>query len=288
MKPHGNAEISVLMPCYRPNPAWLRAAINSLNAQSFRDWQLIMSLDGDDPATLASAEIARDALNAEHALIVVQGERRGITDTLNSGLAACNTRYTARLDADDLCRPNRLQEQWQLLEENHELVGCGMQIHAIDTEGNRLKSRRHHYPTTPTKTLLVGASLNTPIAHPVLMFRTQAVRMLGGYRQQRCMEDYDLMARLSAVGDLSNLPGVGLDYRIHFSQHSSQARPRRKELLEARWRFMQALGRKTPAAWLLASAPLILYALGPQGELRLRRYANQLWNTAFGESRASA
>ena len=285
MKRHGSAEISVLMPCYQPNPAWLRAAIQSLNAQSFRDWQLIMSLDGDDQATLSSAQIARDALNAEHELIVVQGQRRGITDTLNSGLAACNTRYTARFDADDLCRPNRLQEQWQLLEDNHELVGCGMQINAIDTEGNRLKSRHHHYPTNPTETLLVGACINTPIAHPVLMFRTQAVRMLSGYRQQRCMEDYDLMARLSRVGGLTNLPGVGLDYRIHFSQHSRKARPMRKELLEARWLFMQALGRKTPVAWLLASAPLILYALGPQGELRLRRYANQLWNTALDKSR---
>lgn len=274
------AKISVLMPVFKPNPVWLRATISSLNLQSYGKWQLVLSLDGSDTATLAAAQVAQETLTPGHPLIVVEGQRSGISATLNRGLAACNTPYTARLDADDLCRPDRLEQQWQLLENNPDLVACGMQIQAIDREGNRITTRMHVYPTSPAKTLLVGAILNTPIAHPVLMFRTHEALSLGGYRPQRCMEDYELMARLCTRGGLTNLPSIGLDYRVHDTQHSRQARPERRQLLEARWTFLKALSRHQPASMLLAGVPLLLYGLGPQGEYRLRKFGHRLWRRA--------
>jgi glycosyltransferase involved in cell wall biosynthesis len=270
-----STQISVLMPAYQPNPAWLRATINSLNAQTYPLWQLVLSLDGDDPATLDAAHVARDTLAKGHPLIVVRGERSGITGALNRGLAACNTPYTARLDADDLCRPSRLEQQWQLLEDDDTLVACGMQIQGIDTNGNPLSKRLHRYPTTATTTVLVGAIFNTPIAHPVLMVRTDQAQRLGGYRPLPCMEDYDLMARLCRLGGLTNLADIGLDYRVHNAQHSRQVRPRRSHLLAARWRFLEQLRRQQPAALALLGIPLMLYAIGPQGEYRLRRLAGR-------------
>lgn len=267
------AQISVLMPAYRPNPAWLKATIGSLNVQTYPHWQLILSLDGDDPATLAAAQVARDHLATGHELIVVKGQRSGITGTLNRGLAACNTPYTARLDTDDLCRPSRIEQQWQLLEQNAALVACGMQIQGMDANGNLLTKRLHSYPTTPTSTVLVGAIFNTPIAHPVLMVRTDQAKLVGGYRPLPCMEDYDLLARLCQVGGLTNHAEIGLDYRVHNAQHSRQVRPLRSHLLAARWRFLQQLRRKQPAAIALLGLPLLLYAIGPQGEYELRRHA---------------
>jgi glycosyltransferase involved in cell wall biosynthesis len=275
-----STQISVLMPAYKPNPAWLRATINSLNAQTYPHWQLVLSLDGDDPATLDAAHLARDTLATGHPLIVVRGQRSGITGALNRGLAACNTPYIARLDADDLCRPSRLEQQWQLLEHNPKLVACGMQIQGIDANGNALNKRLHRYPNTPTSTLLVGAIFNTPIAHPVLMVRTDQAQRIGGYHPLPCMEDYDLMARLCRHGGLTNLAEIGLDYRVHNAQHSRQVRPRRSHLLAVRWRFLQQLRRQQPAAVAFMGLPLLLYGIGPQGEYRLRRLAGR-WAAAL-------
>jgi glycosyltransferase involved in cell wall biosynthesis len=270
-----SACISVLIPVYKPDPEWLRACIRSLNAQTYKDWQLVLSLDGEDPRTIDAIKIAQDNLALSHSLIVVRGAHSGITGALNRGLDVCETPYIARLDADDLCRTIRLQQQWQLMEQEPALVACGMQIQGIDSNGDQLRRRLHIYPTTPRLTLLVGALFNTPIAHPVLMFRTQAAKILGGYRHQPCMEDYDLMARLSGYGKLSNLNSVGLDYRVHEQQHSRQVRPKRRQLLAARYRFLLALIREQPAALALAGWPLVLYSIGPQGEYLLRRWISR-------------
>jgi glycosyltransferase involved in cell wall biosynthesis len=275
MKPSLSPQISVLMPVYQPNPAWLRAAIESLNAQTYPHWQLVLSLDGDDPATLNAADVAQDSLTKGHPLIVVRGKRSGISSALNRGLAACNTPYTARLDADDLCRPSRLLQQWQLLEHEPKLVACGMQIKGIDANGNQINQRLHRYPTTPTATLLVGAIFNTPSAHPVLMVRTDQAKRIDGYRAFPCMEDYDLMARLCRNGDITNLLDVGLDYRMHKGQHSRQVRPMRSHLLAARWMFLQQLCYKQPVAVVFATVPLLLFIMGPRGEHGIRRLAGR-------------
>jgi len=276
MKPSLSPQISVLMPVYKPNPAWLRATIDSLNAQTYPHWQLVLSLDGNDPATLDAVDVAKDSLAMGQRLIVVRGERSGITGALNRGLALCNTPYTARLDADDLCRPNRLFLQWQLLEQETMLVACGMQIQGIDANGNPVNKRMHKYPTTPITTLLVGAIFNTPIAHPALMVRTNEAQVVGGYNPLPCMEDYDLMARLSSRGCLTSLAEVGLDYRIHTEQHSSKIRPRRSDLLAVRLKFLQQLRQRKPVASALMILPLLLYGIGPWGEYRLRKMAGGL------------
>ncbi len=278
-------QISVLMPIFNPNIKWLEATFESLNQQTIHNWQLVLSLDGDDQATISAITVARESLRPSQTLVVVRGPREGISEALNRGLAACNTPYTARLDADDICRPNRLEVQWKRLESEPDLVACGMQIQAIDTDGKEIKGRIHPYPTSRDATLLVGALLNTPIAHPVLMFRTVNVIKIGGYRDRRCMEDYDIMARLSEHGNLINISRTGLDYRIHSNQHSRQARPKRGELLQARYKFLGVLAKKQYAAVVLILIPVALYVIGPMGEYQLRRLASHLGSRVIGSQR---
>ena len=264
-------QISVLMPVFRPNQEWLKQTLESLDQQTFTDWQLVLSLDGEDESTIAAISIAKETLRSGRNIIVVRGERAGISEALNRGLAACNTPYTARLDADDVCRLNRLELQWQRLEEEPGLVACGMQIQAIDSKGIEIKTRMHKYPTDMNTTLIVGALFNTPIAHPALMFRTRNALRVGGYRHKQCMEDYDLMARLCEHGGLTNLGTVGINYRIHNMQHSRQVRPKRWQLLQARCRFLNVLAQRRPAVAILILIPFALYAMGPRREYQLRR-----------------
>ena len=108
--------VCILMPIYRPNHAWLSKSVESLKLQTLRSWKLVLSLDGEDPETIQAAEIVQALIENEDQLQVVQGERIGISGALNRGLGACNAPYTARLDADDICRPDRLEKQWLKLE----------------------------------------------------------------------------------------------------------------------------------------------------------------------------
>ena len=279
-------QISVLMPIFNPNRKWLEATFESLNQQTVHNWQLVLSLDGEDQATVSAVNVARESLRPSQTLVVVRGPREGISEALNRGLTACNTPYTARLDADDICRPDRLEVQWKRLESEPDLVACGMQIQAIDTDGKEVQGRIHTYPTSRDATLLVGALFNTPIAHPVLMFRTVNAVKIGGYRNRRCMEDYDIMARLSEHGNLINLAGTGLNYRIHSNQHSRQARPKRGELLQARYKFLRVLTKKQYTAAVLIVIPLALYVIGPKGEYQLRRLASHLGSRVIGMQRS--
>ena len=266
--------VSVLMPVYKPSLAWLEEALTSLLDQTNPSWQLVMSLDGDDPDTSAAAELAQHFFRTlpQQKLIVVRGARSGISNALNRGLAHCNTPFIARLDADDLCLPERFAFQTAALQANPNLIAIGMQIRGIDHNGQPVRERLHRYPSTPKHTLLMGALFNTPIAHPVLMMRSEAVHALGGYRNQPCMEDYDLLARLCGLGQLSNLTSLGLLYRLHPNQHSRNIRPRRSQLLAARKRFLRQSCVLTPWHRLLLPIPYLLFAIGPLLEYSIRRW----------------
>ena len=100
------------------------------------------------------------------------------------------------------------------------------------------------------------------------------------------MEDYDIMARLSEHGNLINLAGTGLNYRIHSNQHSRQARPKRGELLQARYKFLRVLTKKQYTAAVLIVIPLALYVIGPKGEYQLRRLASHLGSRVIGMQRS--
>ena len=263
--------ISILMPIYKPNLDWLRASIKSLQDQVHQEWILILSLDGRDRQTMNGARLAEEILNHMGRLVVIEGARTGIVQTLNRGLRACNTEYTARLDADDKCKATRLEYQLAYMNENPDAACCGMQVTKLSENDEEIESFK--YPTKPNSCLAFGAFINTPIAHPTLMFRTQLVKEIGGYHEKRCMEDYELMSRLASKGVLINLEETGIAYRVHKNQHSKTIRPTALDLLETRIRFLKLLIASKPAFAIFAWFPLILYAIGPIGELKIRAYA---------------
>lgn len=263
--------VSILMPIYKPNLEWLRESIKSLQDQVHQEWILILSLDGRDRQTINGACLAEEMLNHLDKLVVIEGARTGIVQTLNRGLRACNTEYTARLDADDKCKTRRLELQLKYMNENPEAACCGMQVTKLTANGEEIESFR--YPTKPKSCLALGAFINTPIAHPTLMFRTELVKEIGGYREKRCMEDYELMSRLATKGSLINLEETGIAYRIHEDQHSRTIRPTALDLLKTRMRFLKLLIASQPAFAIFAWLPLILYVAGPIREQKARANA---------------
>ncbi|MEM6677792.1 MAG: glycosyltransferase family A protein [Pseudomonadota bacterium] len=198
------------MPIYN-GEIFLDAAIRSVREQTLPDFELIAVDDGSSDET--PAILARHA--AEDARIRVHSQANtGIVGALNAGLARARGRYIARMDADDLCLPDRFARQAAYLERTPEAVLVGGLAETMDAEGRPIAvvSGGPHRATDLTRfPPRVAVSL-----HPLIMVRRTAYEALGGYRAGFAhAEDYDLYLRLARLGRLDNPAEVMLRYRKH-------------------------------------------------------------------------
>src|SRR5689334_12854902 len=99
--------ISVVMPA-RNAAAHLAAALDSLAAQTFRDFELVLV---DDASTDDTPHLVESCADRFRVRLVRQAENRGVAASINAGLAQSDSAFVARLDADDLARPDRLERQ---------------------------------------------------------------------------------------------------------------------------------------------------------------------------------
>ena len=205
--------ISVVMPVYN-GERYLAEAVESVLHQRFSDFEFLIF---DDGSTDRSAAIVEAACGGDPRLRLFRKAHAGHTPWLNEGLQIARGEFIARMDADDVARPERFSRQVGYLEENPECLAVGTQALFVDPDGDPIAptdtplaheeiDRRHLEPGT-------GGSM---ITHPSVMMRADAVRATGGYRNEyHLAEDLDLFLRLAERGKLANLPEVLLEYRIH-------------------------------------------------------------------------
>lgn len=213
-----NPAITVALSVYN-GAQFLAAAIKSVLMQDFGDFEFLLLDDGssDDSRAIAERYAAQDAR-----LKVITRENRGLVASLNELLGRASAPLIARLDADDICAPERLGRQKAFLDSNpgHALVGSDTRY--IDAQGRPLAEpvlpRPHQHDA-----IVANFEAGPNLVHPAVMYRRDAVRALGGYRASYLhAEDIDLWLRLSEVSNLANLPEVLLDYRITPDQVSSR------------------------------------------------------------------
>ena len=224
--------VSVLMPVYNAQ-AYIEAALDSLKGQTFADFEVIVV---DDGSTDQSAKLVAAAGEQDHRIRLNRlGRHLGVTAALNNGLRMARGRYIARLDADDLARPERLARQTARLNGDETLVGLGCAVTWMDADG--LTIGDHPYPPEHAgvmQRLLAGRS---GMPHTGVMLRGPAVRQVGGYREDfPVAQDFDLWLRLSQVGRLANLPESLVWQRKH---RASLTGRRRREQLATRQRTVQ-------------------------------------------------
>jgi len=124
------------------------------------------------------------------------------------------------MDADDLARPKRLEQQVTYLERHPEICVLGTAVTCIDEQGSPLPLSLDTGPTEPSAIRIELAKRN-PLAHPTVVFRRAEILALGGYRPFFAQaEDYDLWLRVAERHDLAMLPEPLLLYRLHGSQVS--------------------------------------------------------------------
>lgn len=175
---------------------------------------MIVVLDGSNVLTRA---IVSGLSEGSQSIRVVSTPGVGLGRALNLGLSQVETPFVARMDADDVCLPTRVEKQIQFLEAYPEVVAVGSWVMLIDEDGDPIgpafdRSTSHE---DILDALLCRRGGVTGICHPSVMMRTEAVRKIGGYRDVKMGEDIDLFLRLAEVGRLANIPEILLQYRVH-------------------------------------------------------------------------
>ncbi|MDX6664216.1 MAG: hypothetical protein QOG68_422 [Solirubrobacteraceae bacterium] len=204
--------VSVVMPVYNRADILSVAASSVLN-QTYRDLELVVADDGSTDDT--EAVVAR-LRAADPRVVYLQLEHHGITPTLNAGIAGAKGRYIARMDSDDICLPERLALQVELLESDSSIGVVGGQMRCTGMTGTRW------WPATyPCDDAEIRSRLHqmNPFGHPAAMIRRQAFEAVGGYRTA-CLhaEDYDLWVRMLAGWKGANVSQQVLIYRVHPEQ----------------------------------------------------------------------
>lgn len=203
--------VSVIM-AVKNGADYLSAAVESILAQSFSDFEFIIIDDGsDDGVTLPLLQkfAQRDAR-----IRLVSRANRGLTPSLNEGLSLATGEFIARMDGDDLATPDRFKLQVEFLRANPDVVLLGGAYELIDGAGRRIRVwQPESDDATLQKYCLEGS---TPICHPLAMMRAAAVKQVGGYDESFTVaQDLDLWLRLGEVGKMACLPQTLLQYRQH-------------------------------------------------------------------------
>ena len=199
--------VSVVMPVRQPRLDWLREAVASVLAQTLRDFELLVVVDDEASlegflATFGDGRIRH--LHLPH--------RPGLPAALNFGLAHAQAPLIARLDADDVAEPSRLERQVEMFDRDPSLDVAGAQILVIDEESAPIGHRQ--YPLTHEAMVEAMQRFNC-LAHPAVMFRRQRILDAGGYAAV-AMEDYDLWCRLVVLGArFGTHPETLIRYRYH-------------------------------------------------------------------------
>lgn len=209
--------ITILMAVYNSPITMLDQAIDSLLAQTFRAFELLIVDDGSSDDTLR-AHLQRRS-REDSRIRVAWEPHRGLTASLNRGIVLCQTELIARHDADDWSSSERLERQYAHFVRYPDLALCGTNVWTHQQNGRPLWSTRL---AQSRQKLLAAFPEGNPFVHGATMFRRTAALTVGGYREAfHCSQDYDFFWRLAERYEASNLPEPLYHYRYTSGSISS-------------------------------------------------------------------
>lgn len=203
--------ISVIMPVYNA-ATYLREAIESVLNQTYRDFEFIIINDG---STDNSEEIIKSYTDPR--IVYLKNEKNSkLIYTLNRGIDEAKGVYIARMDADDICRPERFHLQKAMLDNEPSLSVVASVIKQINEKGGVAKEWPLDKKTVTWQAIRKKMPVEDCIAHPSVMIRSQVLKEFRYKKYQKNIEDYDLWLRLLNRGHrIGKVPLELLDYRVH-------------------------------------------------------------------------
>jgi len=191
-------QISVVMSVFN-GASHLEEAITSILQQTFANFELIIVNDASTDATGDILEKFDDC----RIRVITNPNNLGLTRSLNIGMAAARGKYIARMDADDLSLPHRLERQWQFLESHPDYALVGSSYYRIDEQG---EIRALIQVLTEDADIRAGLTQQNWFGHGSVMMRREAVEQVGGYDEDfTYAQDYDLWLRMSEHVKIANL-----------------------------------------------------------------------------------
>lgn len=193
------ASVSILLPVKNAELT-LELALRSIMAQTYYDWQMELV---DDSSTDRSALVARNLAAMDPRIRVWPNPGSGIVDALNFALTKAEGELIARMDADDIAAPRRLETQLAYLEKHRDVGVAGSTVAYL---GDRASNEGYARYVDWINTLQTPEQIahyrfvESPLAHPSVCFRRAVIETHGGYRHGQFPEDYELWLRWAHAG----------------------------------------------------------------------------------------
>lgn len=217
--------ITVLMSVYN-GERWLSESISSVLRQSHSDFEFIIVNDG---STDASLDIMNSFAVSDSRIKLIDKSNTGLADSLNVGINEAQGEWIARIDADDICEPQRLEIQSGVAASNRDAVFVGSGLILIDEYGSVIARRSYNRHHAILLRDLYSAHAFPP--HSSAFFRTDVAKRIGGYRTRiKRAQDCDLWLRLSEHGELLSVSEELVQIRKHSHQVSYEDAGRRQKI----------------------------------------------------------
>lgn len=202
--------VSVVLPVRNGQP-YLQEAVRSILGQSLRNIELICI---DDGSSDSSARLL-DAIRDPRGVLIRHSSPRGLSATLNEGLRVARGRYVARMDADDISHPRRLERQARFLDANPmvDVVGTWARTLGVKPVQN------WRYPTSHPQ-IQADMLFNSALVHSSVMMRKRTILNKKAWYDLKVerAQDYELWTRPGLNLKFANLPQALLSYRLHTGQ----------------------------------------------------------------------
>lgn len=206
--------VSVVLPVFNA-AATIRRAVESVRAQTWTDWELVVV---DDGSTDGTREILRGLAQEDARVRVIERAHAGVVAAANAAMAAASGEFIARMDADDVAWPERLAAQVAFLDaaENRDVGVVGS---LVEFGGDRVANAGYALHVDWVNSLVTPEEIalqrfvEQPLANPSVMFRRELVARHGGYRDGDFPEDYELWLRWLDTGvRMAKVPRVLLTW----------------------------------------------------------------------------
>ena len=206
--------VTVFMAAYNA-AQFIEKSIQSILNQTFNDFELLIVDDGSTDNTL---EIIR-SFTDDRITIIENKINRGLIYTRNLAIQYARGTYLAIQDSDDISLPNRLERQFEILNQNQNIALIGSKAYTIDDQDNLLDKKLD--VLKGSKLLKAQLFFENTFVHSSIMMRMSIFKEIGGYQTYPSAEDYELFIRISEKYNVENLDEYLVYYRVHNNSFST-------------------------------------------------------------------
>lgn len=196
-----NNNYSVLMSVYyKENAQYLRRAMDSMWEQTIPTDDFVLVCDGPLTPELDRVIVEMEQQHGDILRVVRLEKNVGLGNALNAGIKKCKNELVARMDSDDISRPDRCEKQLAVFCEKAEVCVVSGVVEEFTASPDKINARRV-LPEMQDQILSFARKRN-PFNHPCVMYKKSAVEASGGYRDIYLLEDYYLWVRMLQKGSI--------------------------------------------------------------------------------------